>query len=207
MYIYLWHVVGHSFLWVGVSANQRNPFVCFDPNITQRVCGRDYQRDRKRTREGRSQREQKKPVDRTGQSAGESSHQKSGEVEGWKRRLLGSLDSDVELANVRGWVSVPGGFVRISLVYTFAIAHRCTESYTKVSQTSSFLRLELTQVHVCLLSFLPPSRLCMLYSMFFKEIWSSPGRRWEKPLNDRMAMIGLGGWDSGVSQRVYCCIF
>ena len=32
----------------------------------------------------------------------------------------------------------------------------------KVSQTSLFLRLELTQVRVCLFSFLPLSRLCML---------------------------------------------
>ena len=72
------------------------------------------------------------------------------------------VDSEAGLANVRGWVSVPGGFVGISLEYTLAIAHRCTESYTKVSKTSLFFRLELKQACVCLLSFLPPSQLCIL---------------------------------------------
>ena len=63
--------------------------------------------------EGRSQREQKKPVDRTGsrqnravdrkrQSAGESSQQKSGEADGRERRLLGPVDPEAGLANVRG---------------------------------------------------------------------------------------------------------
>ena len=28
-------------------------------------------------------------------------------------------------------------------------------------------------------------------------MWNTPSRRWEKPLDDRMAMSGLGGWDSG----------
>ena len=46
--------------------------VCFGVKHTQRACVRDFPRDRKRTREGRSQAEQKKrpnrSVDRTGQS-------------------------------------------------------------------------------------------------------------------------------------------
>ena len=28
-------------------------------------------------------------------------------------------------------------------------------------------------------------------------MWNTPSWRWEKPLDDRMAMSGLGGWDSG----------
>ena len=28
-------------------------------------------------------------------------------------------------------------------------------------------------------------------------MWNTPGRRWEKPLDNLMAMSGLGGWDSG----------
>ena len=66
------------------------------------------------------------------------------------------------LANVRGWVRVPSGLVGISLEYTFALADRCTESYEKVSQTSPFLCLELTQARVCLFPFLSPSWLCVL---------------------------------------------
>ena len=74
-----------------------------------------------------------------------------------ERRLLGPVGPEARLANVRGWVSIPGGGVGISFEYTLVIAHRCTESYAKVSQTSPFLRLELTQVRDFLFSFLPPS--------------------------------------------------
>ena len=83
-----------------------------------------------------------------------SRREQSIEVEG--SRLLGPVDPEARLANVRGWVSVLCVFVGISLEYTLAIAHRCTESYAKVSETSLFLHLELTQVRVCLFSFLPP---------------------------------------------------
>ena len=34
-------------------------------------------------------------------------------------------------------------------------------------------------------------------------MWNTPGRRWEKPLDDHMAMSGLGGWDGGVRPAVY----
>ena len=37
-------------------------------------------------------------------------------------------------------------------------------------------------------------------------MWNTPGRRWEKPLDDRMAMSSLGGWDSGDRPAVYCHI-
>ena len=47
----------------------------------------------------------------------------------------------------------------------FTRIHACDSSQNarKVSQTSLLLRLEQTQVRICLFSFLPPSRLCMLF--------------------------------------------
>ena len=33
---------------------------------------------------------------------------------------------------------------------------------------------------------------------------NTPGQRWEKPLDDQMAMSGLGGWDCGGRPAVYC---
>ena len=39
-----------------------------------------------------------------------------------------------------------------------------------------------------------------------KEMWNTPGRRCEEPLDDRMAISGLEGWDSGDRPAVYCHI-
>ena len=104
---------------------------------------------------------------------------------------------------MRGWVSIPLGFVGISLEYTLALAHRCTESQAKVSQTSPFLRLEITQVRVYSLFFRPLSCVCCVLCVR-KEIWNAPGRSWEKPPDDRMAMSSLGGWGSWDRLAVYC---
>ena len=45
-----------------------------------------------------------------------------------REQELEPVDSEDGLANVRGLVSVPGGFVVISLEYMLTIAYRCTES-------------------------------------------------------------------------------
>ena len=37
-------------------------------------------------------------------------------------------------------------------------------------------------------------------------MWNTPDRRWEKPLDDLMAMNGLGGLDSGGQPEVSCHI-
>ena len=150
-------MLGIRFCECGCGSQSGDPFVCFGAKLTQRACVRDYLRDQKRTREGRSQssqlneavkrRRQNREVDRTGQSTKVVGSWHSREKKG---RLLVSVDSEAGLAIVIGCVSVPSGFVGISLEYTPALAHRCTESYAKVSQTSPFLRLELTQVRVCL---------------------------------------------------------
>ena len=59
-----------------------------------------------------------------------------GKVTVWERQMLskelGPVDPEARMANVRGWVSVPGGCMGISLGYTLAIAHRCTDSYRKL---------------------------------------------------------------------------
>ena len=96
------------------------------------ACAWNFLQDRKMTREGKSPRQWTK----------ESSQQKKavnrsrGKALVRERRLLSEeqwpVDPEAWLANVWRWVSVPGGCLGISLGYTLAIAHRCTESYRKV---------------------------------------------------------------------------
>ena len=146
-------------------------FVCFGTKPTQRACAWDL-RDRKKTiRRRRPEEDEGRHVPRVNRrkqwtelaSQQERAVDRSlGKPTVTERRLLGPMDPEAGLANVRGWVKVPGGFVGIPLDYTLTIAHRFTESYSKMSQNSPFLRLELTQIRVCLFSFPPPSRLCML---------------------------------------------
>ena len=62
----MWHDVRHSLCGRVCGCQSENPFVCFGAKPTKRVCARDLPRDRKWTREGRSQ----------WQSAGESSQEK-----------------------------------------------------------------------------------------------------------------------------------
>ena len=65
----------------------------------------------------------------------------------------GWVDQHEKISQHSGWLW--GKFVRIH-------APVSSQNARKVSQTSPFLRLELTQVCICLFSFLPPSRLRML---------------------------------------------
>ena len=132
---------------VGVGKCQsEDSFVCFGMKPKQRACSQDFQRDRKRMREGRPKSQQKwteetraenRSVDRTGQ-----------ELEpvdtGW-------IDQREKMSQHSKWLC--GSFTRIH-------TRDSSQNARKVSQTSSFLCLELTQVRVCLFSFLPPSRLC-----------------------------------------------
>ena len=156
----------------GCKCLSEDPFVCFGTKPTQRACTQDFPRDWKRTKEGRSQNRKKQ---RTGKSTEGGRQQKSAEQNRAVNRreqsrevrgsqLLGPVNPEARLANVREWVSVPGGFVGILFEYTFTIVHRCTESYTKVSQTFLFLHLELTQVHDCL--FLFSSTILVVYVVF-----------------------------------------
>ena len=137
-------------------------YLCFGAKLAQRACARDLLRDRKKTRKGKvPEQNRRKQSTEEESSQQERAVNRSQQNRALKRieLELGSVDSEAGLVNVRGWVIVPGGFVGILLEYTLAIAHRCTESYTKVSQTSPFLRLALTQVRVYLFSFLTQVRV------------------------------------------------
>ena len=146
----LWHDGWHLFLWVWVwvwvSDNQRIPLfvLAWKPhNGPAREISDETGRSREKATSQGSQ--QNKAVNRS-----------RGKTTVRERRLLseelGPVDSKPRTVNARGWVSVPGGCVGISLGYTLAIA-RCTENHTKVSQTSPFLHLELTKVRACLFFF------------------------------------------------------
>ena len=139
-----------SIRFCGCGWQSEDPFVCFVRNLHKGLGSEiSHETGRGRGKDGPwvKRRRYNIEVDRTGQLAGKS------------RRLLGCVDPDAGLANLRGWVSIPGDFVGISLEYTLAIAHRMQG---KCHKLPPFLRSELTQVLVCLSSFLPPSRLCML---------------------------------------------
>ena len=178
---------------VGVGASQRIPLSILAWNPHKGLAREiSYKTGRRR---GRSQK-------RRNQSTEQGSRQKLEEADGRERWLLGPADPEVRLANVREWVSFPNDFVGILLEYMRAIAHRRTECLESVTNFS-FLRLELTQVRACLFSFLPLGCVCCALCVR-KEMWNTPGWRWEKPLDDLMAMSSLGGWDSGDRPAVYC---
>ena len=83
--------------------------------------------------------------------------------------------TEARLTYARKWVSIPSGFVEVSRKYTPMIACKCTESSTKVSQTSLLLRLELTQARFCsFVHFFHPLG-CVLCVR--KEMCNVPGRR------------------------------
>ena len=74
-------------------------------------------------------------------------------------RLLRPVDTEVGLANVRGWFSVPGGLWEFrSNIRSWLLTdeQKVTQKCHKLLPR---LCLELTQVRVCLFSFLPPSQL------------------------------------------------
>ena len=88
----------------------------------------------------------------------------------------------------------------ISIEYTLAIACSCTESSTKVSQTSPFLK---QIVIVCSLFSHCLGCVCCVLCVR-KEMWNTTERWCEKPLDDRIAMSSFGGWDSRGRPAVYC---
>ena len=181
MYTYQIHVARwvHSFLWVlvWVSASQRIPLFALKRNPHKGVAREISCETGRRRRKARSQTsEQKKAVNRS-----------RGKATVRERRLiseqLAPVDSEARSANARGWTCVPGGCVGISLGYTLVIA-RCTQKCHKRLPSCTWTQPK--SVLVCS-SFLPPSQLCML-SFVCKAMWNTPGRRWEKLLDNRMAM-------------------
>ena len=113
------------------------------------------------------------------------------------QREVEPVDPKAGFVNVRGWVSVPGDCVGISFGYMLTIAHICTESYTKVSQTSPFLRLELTQIRACWFFFSSTLSVVYVVSCVFIKKCEIPQAGDER--NHWMIgwpWGGLGGWDS-----------
>ena len=132
----------------GCGFQSENPFVCSGAKPTQRAYAWDLPRDRKRTRKGRSQRNsQQKGARETNQEVSQemrTGQRRDQSIEVRKAAARTCWPTDAGFTNARIWVSIPSGFVEVSRKYTPAIACKCTESSTKVSQTSPLLRLELT---------------------------------------------------------------
>ena len=146
-----------------------NSFVCFGANPPQRACARDLPRDG-RTREGRSERRQKKTVcrreqERTvgmrGQSREGHSHEsgtKETSQQKSERRLLGPVDLQMQ-----GWLmresksALLVALSEFSLGYTLALAHRM---HKKCHRLPSVALGANPRPCFSFCSFLPASRLC-----------------------------------------------
>ena len=94
--------------------------------------------------------QQKGPVDRTGQSGRWKQCREERRTEVRKTTVKTYWPTEAGLANARKWVGILSGFVEVSRKYMSTIAWKCTENYSKVSQTLPLLHLELTQARVCL---------------------------------------------------------
>ena len=166
----VWHDVGHSFLWVWVwvSANQkiplsvlaRNPYKGFEREISLETGRR---RGKVRS-QGRTEESSQQKWTEEGSQQERAVNRSRGKPMVRERRLLGPVDSEAGLANMRGWVSVLGGFVGISHENTLAMAPRCTESYKKTVINFSLLALG-TNPSPCL-PVLFSSTLSIVYVVF-----------------------------------------
>ena len=134
-------------LCVGVGASQRIPLTVLAWN-PHKGLAREISHET-----GRGRGKEVKRRRRTEKSTGECSQQKSEEPTarmcGLRRRA-----GQRERMSQRSW-GLRGNFAWIH-------ARGSSQNFREVSQTSPFLRLELTPVRICMFSFLPPSRLCML---------------------------------------------
>ena len=117
----VWHDVGHSFLWVWVwVSTSQIPCLFWGEANTKGLRAKSPWRP-------------KEDEGRQGPRAVNRSRGKATVREGWLlNEELGPVDIEAGWANVRGWVSVPGGCVGISAGYSLVITHRCIESYRKV---------------------------------------------------------------------------
>ena len=194
-------------------------FLCFGAKPRQRACARDFQRDRKRAREGRSQRRREKkpinrrkqkPVDRPGQRTDQSSRQNK-VVDGREQSTFcrgkptarmcgprGQVDQREKMSQHFWWLC--GDFARIQALASPQM-HRMLGKYHKLFPSCTWSQPK--SVFVCSLFFHSLGCVCCVLCVR-KKMWNTPGRRWEKPPDDRMAMSGLGGLDSGDRLGVYC---
>ena len=152
-------------------------------------------------KKGVRRRNQNREGSRTDQLREQGSRQKSGEADGRERPPLEPIDWDAGLANVKRWVSILCSFVGISLEYTLTRAHRILGKYHKLLP---FALGANPSPWLFVLLFLHPLSCVCHVSCVRKESWNTIGRRWEKPLDDLMAICGLRVWDSGGRPVVYC---
>ena len=119
----LWHDRRHSLLWVWMWVPVRGP-LCLFWRETHTKGSRATFPTRPEENRWRQTTEESRREQGSRQTWVVSWREQSTFRERW---LLGPVDPEAGLANVRGWVSVPGDFVGISLEYMLAIAHRSTE--------------------------------------------------------------------------------
>ena len=105
-----------------------------------------------------------------------------------KRRLpsgkLGPVDPEAGSASVKGWVSIPGSCMGISSARSWQT--RSTEC--EESAKNLFLFRLRANPSPYLFGFLSSTLGCVCYILCVcKAIRNDPGRRWEKPLDDRRA--------------------
>ena len=79
--------------------------------------------------------------------------------------------------------------------------HRMLGKYHKLPPSCASSKHK--SVFDCSLFFHPLGYVCCVLCVL-KEMWNTPGRRWEKLLDELLAMSGLRGWDSGDRPAVYC---
>ena len=176
------------------ECQSEDPFVCFGTKPTQRAGTRDLPWDQKKTKEGRSQSQQKWAEQGSRQER--AVNRSRGKP---TARMCGpgcQVGHRERMNQHSGWLC--GNFTQIHALDS-------SQNARKMSQTSPLLRLEWTQVRVCSLIFHPLGCVCYVFCVC-KVMWNTLGQRWEKPLDNLMAMSGLGVCDSGDWPAVYCHI-
>ena len=109
-------------VWMWVIANQEIPLSVLAQYPHKGLpCEISHETGRRQGKEG-PRAEQKKTVNRRDQGREMTSRQSR--TVGNREQELVPSESVTGSTNVRGWVSIPGGFMGISLEYTLAIAHR-----------------------------------------------------------------------------------
>ena len=173
-------------VWVWVSASQRIPLLAREIS---------HETGRRQGKKG-PRVEENKPEQRSGQNRAVSRREQATASTCGLRGRVGQR----ERMSQRSWW-LCWNFARIHARDSLQIHEVLSKSVTNFSLLA--LGVNPSPWLFVLLFFYPLSCVCCVLCVR-KEIWNTPGRRWEKPLDDLMAMSGLGGWDSGVRPAVYC---
>ena len=136
--------------------------------------------------------QQKKAVIRRGQSTEEDSQQKSGESDGQRKA---TAKREVETCRLRSqvsqreWMSQRSWWLCRNFARTYARDSQMHRKPHKSVINFSLLALgaNLSPCLFVLLFFYPLACVCCVLCVC-KAMWNAPGQKWEKPLDDRMAM-------------------